>query len=127
MSEPAGPSAAALEARRQVLASRHDAAADADRALADVLASAHAVTQESIRRLDAIAAEIDRAVLDRSALAVDTPLGAREFHHFLLAKLREIKSIVADAHQLGRAKTAMLEGLRGRYGDPGMAAGPSSG
>lgn len=119
MSEPAGPSVAALQAGRSALASQHRAAADADRALTEVLASAHAVTRESIRRLDTIAEEIDRAVVDRAALAIDTPLGAREFHNFLLAKLREIKGVVADAHELDRAKKVVLDGLRAQYAEPG--------
>jgi len=119
MSEQAAPSGAALQARRQALAGQHGAASDADRALAEVLADVHAVARDSIRRLDAIAEEVDRAVLDRAALAVDTPMGARELHHFLLAKLREIKSVIADAHEIGRAKTVVLEGLRAQYARPG--------
>ncbi|WP_407685417.1 DUF4226 domain-containing protein [Mycobacterium sp. HUMS_1102779] len=118
MSEQAGPSVAALRAGQAALAGRHATAADADRVLADVLAGVHAATRESIRRLDAIAAEVDRAVLDRAALAADTPLGAREFHNFLVAKLREIRAVVADADELGRAKRAVLERLRAQYVAP---------
>lgn len=118
MTEQAGPSVAALRARQSALASRHGAAADADRVLAEVLAGAHAATRESIRRLDAIAEEVDRAVLDRAALAADTPLGARELHNFLVAKLREIRAVVVDAHELSRAKRAVLEGLRSQYAGP---------
>jgi hypothetical protein len=119
MSEQAGPSVAALQARQSALASRHGTAADADRVLADVLATAHAVTRESVRRLDAIAEQIDRAVLDRAALAVDTPMGAREFHNFLAAKLHEIKAIVTEAHELGHTKKVVLESLRAQYAGPG--------
>ena len=115
MSEQAGPSIAAIQARQSALASKHSTAADADRALAEVLASAHAATRESIRRLDAIAEEIDRAATVRADLAVDTPMGAREFHKFLVDKQHEIATIVADARELDRAKRTVLDGLRAQY------------
>ncbi|OBA69370.1 hypothetical protein A5641_15755 [Mycobacterium sp. 1554424.7] len=115
MSEPAGPSVSAIQARESALAGQHGSAADADRVLAEVLASAHAATRESIRRLDAIAEEIERAAAGRTYLAVDTPMGAREFNRFLADKQREIAAVIADARELGRAKTAVLDGLRAQY------------
>ena len=118
MSEQAGPSVSAIQARQSGLASQHSTAADADRVLADVLASAHAATRESIRRLDSIAEEIDRAATGRSYLAVDTPMGAREFHRFLADKQREIATVVDNARELGRAKKAVLDGLRAQYVTP---------
>ncbi|MFY2859214.1 DUF4226 domain-containing protein [Mycobacterium sp. THU-M104] len=118
MSEHAGSSVAAIRAHQSVLASRHRSAADADRVLAEALAAVHAATRESVRRLDAIAEEIDRAALDQADLAADTPLGARELHNFLSAKLREIRAVVADAHELSRMKSTVLEGLRAAYGAP---------
>ncbi len=115
MSEQAGPSVAAIQARQSALASQHGTAADADRVLAEVLASAHAAIRESTRRLDAIAEEIDRAVLHQADLAVDTPMGAREFQKFLVAKQRQIAALVADARELDRAKKALLDSLREQY------------
>lgn len=119
MPEQAGPSLGAIQARHAALAGRHGAVSDADRVLADVLASAHAATRESVRRLDAIAEEIDRAELQRGDLAADTPMGARELHRFLVDKQREIARVVSDARELGRAKRAVLEGLRAQYALPG--------
>lgn len=116
MSERTGPSLAAIRARQSVMATRHDSVAEADRALADVLAGAHAAVRESIRRLDAIADEVERAVGQHRSRAVDTAMGAREFQKFLVAKQREIAAVVADARELDRAKTAVLESLRGAYG-----------
>ncbi len=107
-----------MRARQSALASQHGTAADGDRVLADVLASAHAATRESIRRLDAIAEEIDRAATGQADLAVDTPMGVREFQRFLLAKQHEIAAVVAEAHALGRAKKTVLDGLRAQYGGP---------
>ena len=115
MSEQPGPSMAALRGRQSQLAAQHGAASDADRILTEVLAAAHAAMRESVRRLDAIAEEIDRAVVHQEQLAVDTPLGAREFQRFLAAKQHEIAAVVADARELGRAKKAALDGLREQY------------
>ena len=55
----------AMQARRLALAGQHSMAADADHVLGEVLASAHAAIRESIRRLDTIAEEIDRAATER--------------------------------------------------------------
>jgi hypothetical protein len=113
MAEQAGPSVAAIQAQQAGLASRHSAIADADRVLTEALASAHAEMRQSVRRLDAIAAEIERAVAAQSA--VDTPLGAREFQRFLAAKEREIAAVVTHAREVARSKSAVLQGLREHY------------
>lgn len=118
MPEQAAASLDAMQARQSALAGRHGAASDADRVLAEVLAGAHAATRESVRRLDAIAEEIDGAAAARADLAVDTPMGARELRRFLVDKQREIARVVADARELGRAKRAVLEGLRAQYALP---------
>lgn len=118
MSEQAGPSLGAIRTQQSVLASQHSTAAEADRVLAEALTSAHAATREGIRRLDAIAEEIDRAATDRADLAMDTPIGVREFQRFLVDKQREITSVVADARELDRAKRAVLDRLRAQYAAP---------
>lgn len=115
MPEQPGPPLEAVEARRSTLASQHGAASEADRVLTDVLTTAHAEARESVRRLDAIAEQIDYAVARQAALAVDTPMGAREFQKFLLSKQREITTIVAKARELAQAKKAALENLRAQY------------
>ena len=53
--------------------------------------------------------------MHQASLAVDTPMGAREFQKFLVDKQREIAAVVEDARELSRAKKAVLEGLRDRY------------
>jgi hypothetical protein len=115
MSEQAGLSVDAIQARQSALARQHSTVADADRALAEVLASVHAASRESIRRLDAIDDQIHRAAIDRADPALDTPMGAREFQKFLAAKQRELAAVVADAHELDRAKRVVLDGLRAKY------------
>lgn len=115
MPEQPGPSVEAVAARRAALASQHGAASEADRVLMDVFDSAHAAARESVRRLDSIAEQIDRAVASQADLAVDTPMGAREFQKFLMAKQREIAAVVTRARELNHAKTAVLKNLRARY------------
>ncbi|OMC21956.1 DUF4226 domain-containing protein [Mycobacterium colombiense] len=110
-----GPSLEAVEARRSALASRHGTASEADRVLTDVLTSAHEAARESVRRLDAIAEQIDHATVNQADLALDTPLGAREFQRFLMAKQREIASVVTEAREFGQAKRAVLQSLRAQY------------
>ncbi|OBK23791.1 hypothetical protein A5634_04985 [Mycobacterium asiaticum] len=111
MSDQTGSSAAALAQRQAALASRRSTIAEADRLLAEVLASAHETLRDSVSRLDAIAADIERA----RELTVDTAMGAREFQKFLLAKQREITGIVTEARDLSRAKSVVLHGLREQY------------
>jgi hypothetical protein len=115
VSEQPERSVEAVEARRSALANQQGTAAEADRVLTDVLASAHASARESVRRLDAIAEQIERAAQNQTDLAVDTPQGAREFQKFLAAKQREIATVVADAHELDHANKAVLESLRAQY------------
>ena len=116
MSDQPESSIPAARTRQAELAGQHGAAADADRVLAEVLADAHACARESARRLDAIAEQIDLAIRHQADLAVDTPLGAREFQRFLTAKQREIASVVADARELERSNKAVLDNLRAQYG-----------
>ena len=115
MAEQAGRSIEAIGERQAALARQHAAAADADHALAEALAGAHAATVDGVRRLDAIAAEIDHAVANQNALGLDTAMGAREFQKFLIGKQREILAVVSDAHQFDVAQKALLEKLSAHY------------
>jgi hypothetical protein len=112
----AGLSMGAIGDRQTGLSVRHRAAADADRRLAETVADAHAVTVEAVRRLDAIATEIDGAVSNQAALGIDTAVGAREFQKFLIAKQREIMAVVSHARDVAGAKRAILDGLSEHYG-----------
>ena len=115
MPEQAGRTIVAIGERQAALSTRHVAVADADRALADALAEAHAATVEAVRRLDGIAAEIDGAVANQAALGLDTAMGAREFQKFLIAKQREIAAVVSNARELADAKQAVLDTLHEHY------------
>jgi Domain of unknown function (DUF4226) len=119
MAKQAGGSVEAIGARQAALSARHAASAEADRALVEALAGAHAATVEGIRRLDAIAADIDSAVTNQAALALDTAIGAREFQKFLIAKQQEIWAVVSQARELDGATRAALDKLREHYAAPG--------
>jgi hypothetical protein len=115
MAEQAGFSIGAIQEKQVALSRQHATAAQADHVLGEALASAHAAAVDGVSRLDAIAAEIDRAVENQVAMGIDTPVGAREFQKFLIAKQREIFAVVSDAHELDAAKRAMLETLLQHY------------
>ena len=118
MAGQAGGGVEALGARQAALSARHAASTEADRALVEALAGAHAATVEGIQRLDAIAAEIDGAVTNQAALALDTALGAREFQKFLIAKQQEISAVVSRAREVDGASGAALDTLREHYTTP---------
>ena len=115
MADQAGQSIGAIGDAQAALSRQHAAAAEADRALTEALASAHAATVDGIRRLDAIAADIDLAVANQAAIGLDTAMGAREFQKFLITKQREILAVVSDAHELDAAKKAVLKKLTAHY------------
>lgn len=118
MSTQVGAAIDAIGQRQAALSAWHAAAVEADRALADALSTAHSVTVDSVRRLDAIAAEIDGAVRNQAALALDTAMGAREFQKFLIAKQQEISAVVSRARDVGDRTRAALETLRETYTSP---------
>ncbi len=115
---PRGDAIDAIGQRQAALTARHTASVDADLVLADVLGRAHSATVESVRRLDAIAAEIDGAVDNQAALALDTAMGAREFQKFLIAKQQEISAVVSHARDIDAEARAALDTLRGNYAAP---------
>jgi hypothetical protein len=115
MAEQTGNAVAAVQARQLALVTRHSAAAGGDRALGEALASAHAATVDGLSRLDGISREIDTAVQNQAALALDTPVGKREFRQFLLAKQREIGAVITDAHELSISRSAALQSMQPLY------------
>ncbi|OBI90015.1 DUF4226 domain-containing protein [Mycobacterium asiaticum] len=113
MSESTGSPMAAFRERQNVLAGKYSASAETDRTLLEVLTSAHRAMLDSIQRLDAIAAEIERT--QQAELAADTPLGSREYQRFLVDKQREIAAIVTNAREVSHAKSLVLQDLQDRY------------
>lgn len=99
------------EARRR-LAARDADLADADRALAQAVAGAHALAVESIGRIDAIAAHVESAAVDQPK---ENAADAREVGRNLVARNREIADVVREAKASAEAKTIALRELTDRY------------
>lgn len=115
MVDDAVHSATAIAALSNSLSGRHITVAEADHALAEALTAAHSATVEAVQRLDAIAADIESAVAQQDAFALDTPAGAREFHRFLIAKHREIIDIVSVTAADSQSKSMALQQLLAHY------------
>ena len=111
MAEQAGLSIGAIGEQQAALSRQHAAAATPTAPSRKHSPARMRQRVEGIRRLDAIAAEIDSAVTNQAAIGLDTAMGAREFQKFLIAKQREILAVVSDAHELDAAKKAVLEKL----------------
>lgn len=101
---------AAAQAREAALAVQHAGAISADRALAEVVTGAYTATSEAIAQLGALTVEVDNRA--RDAIAIDTPLGAREFQRFLIARQREVIAVVNAAHRDAAANAARLRSAR---------------
>ncbi len=86
--------------------------ADADRLLAETVSGAHRTAVESIRRLEAVQAEIEAAVAGRRT---DSATAGQEFGRHLLDKTREITGIVAHAQSEAAAKVVVLQSLIAQY------------
>jgi hypothetical protein len=65
--------------------------------------------------LTAIENEIEAAVRNQDALALDTAAGAVSFQKFLLAKLEEVSTVVAEAHNDNISAGATLNTLVTEY------------
>ncbi|BBZ36609.1 DUF4226 domain-containing protein [Mycolicibacterium confluentis] len=116
MTEQAGDAAAVLDARQSAVLARRNNLATADRVLAAVVADAHTATLAARRRLDDIEDEVEALVTHQDELGLDTAAGVLAVQRFLVEKLREIHSVVADAASDAAAKTAVLQGLSAQYG-----------
>ena len=66
-------------------------------------------------RLDVIAAEIECAVANQQALALNTPAGALSFSRFLHGKTQDIRQVVAEALADSTSNAAVLRSLRPSY------------
>lgn len=115
MTERAGRAASAADARLAALAKRRNMIGEADRILADTLASAHTAAVAAMARLDQIEAEVAAAVDKQDEVALDTAAGALELQRFLSRKQREIATVVSDAVAVATSKKAVLEALSAYY------------
>jgi len=115
MPEEVGLAADAARAREGSLTRRFDVASTADRAVPAPVMRAYQSAMRGRGRLDVIAAEIECAVANQQALALNTPAGARSFSRFLHAKTHDIKQVVAETVADSTSNAAVLRSLRPSY------------
>lgn len=115
MAELGGQAVSAMDARQTALLARHSAVASADRALASIVADAHASAMAAWKRLDGIESEVEALVENQADFALDTPAGVRAAHRLLADKLREIHTVVADAAADVEAKATVLNEMVAHY------------
>lgn len=101
-----GESERGLAAAEAALAARDDELRHADRMLTDVVAGAHRIATESIRRIDGISADID---------VIGAGPDARESARMLLDRNRELIEVVHTASAAARIKTVELQRISEHY------------
>lgn len=107
-----------------MLAQRVRVSAGADRLVVPPLQDSYESALRGRRQLDAIDAEIDSAVANQRALALDTPAGARNFSRFLTTKTQEIQRVVSETAADSQAKSAVLRSLIPSYQAVGYGPKP---
>lgn len=112
--DQSGP-ADGLRSSESALVSRGSNLAEADAQLAAILTRAHTAVVDALQRLSVIENEIESAVRNQDALALDTHAGAQSFHRFLLAKQQEIQTVVSEANAEDLTSRARLESLLPQY------------
>lgn len=110
-----GTGITAAQNREAVLVARNAATSSADTQLQTVLSGAHETAAQYSHRLDAIERAIDEAVSRQSAMALDTPGGARQFQQFLAAKHAQIMAVIADAQRTDNEQSTQMTALAAHY------------
>lgn len=115
MPEEVGLEFDAARAREAALVQRVKVSAEADRVIAAKVQEAYQATLRGRAQLDGIATDIENAVRNQSAFALDTPAGAGSFMNFLAAKRQEIARVVTEVAADSEAKAALLQSLGSHY------------
>ncbi|ORA85168.1 DUF4226 domain-containing protein [Mycobacterium malmoense] len=115
MSEETGLGAGAARARETVLAESVRVPGAADRMVVPTLRAAYGSVLRGRWQLDAIGADIESAVANQRALALDTPAGAVTFAKFLAAKAQDINRVVTETAEGSRGGAATLGSLGPSY------------
>lgn len=121
----------AIRVAEESLGQQHSTSAKVDLQVITAVLTAHSTSQEGVRKLRALQAEIEAAVRTRTDL--DTPVGARDFQRFLTGKLRDIQHVLETADLDATSKATLLEALTALYAgtsvlapEPSPATAPSS-
>jgi hypothetical protein len=116
-----GAAAEAIADAEAALAHQNSASSQLDLQVVSAIMNAHLKTVEGGEALTRLQHETEAAVQTRSDL--DTPAGARDFQRFLIGKLRDIRSVVANASLDDTSKSALMAAWTSLYdaskGGPG--------
>ncbi|OBG30043.1 hypothetical protein A5673_04120 [Mycobacterium sp. E3198] len=96
----------------------------ADRTVVPTLRAAYESAMRGRRQLDAIGVDIESAVANQRALALDSPAGAATFSRFLAAKTSDIHRVVTETTAHARAGAATLHSLGPSYQAVGFGPKP---
>ena len=108
-----GAAAEAIADAEAALAHQNSASSQLDLQVVSAIMNAHLKTVEGGEALTRLQRETEAAVQTRSDL--DTPAGARDFQRFLIGKLRDIRSVVANASLDDTSKSALMAAWTSLY------------
>jgi hypothetical protein len=108
-----GDAADAIRCAESRLAHQNSATAQIDLQVVSAILNAHLKTLDGRDALDTLQHEIQAAVGTRTDL--DTPSGARDFQRFLITKLRDIRTVVADTGLDDTSKSALMAAWTSLY------------
>lgn len=114
MQRQLGDAAEAIRCAESRLAHQNLTVAQIDLQVVSAILNAHLKTLDGRDALDALQNEVQTAVRTRTDL--DTPSGARDFQRFLITKLRDIRSVVADTGLDDTSKSALMAAWTSLYG-----------
>jgi Domain of unknown function (DUF4226) len=108
-----GAAAEAIADAEAALAHQNSASSQLDLQVVSAIMNAHLKTVEGREALTKLQRETEAAVQTRSDL--DTPAGARDFQRFLIGKLKDIRSVVANASLDDTSKSALMAAWTSLY------------
>jgi Domain of unknown function (DUF4226) len=108
-----GAAAEAIADAEVALAHQNSASSQLDLQVVSAIMNAHLKTVEGREALTKLQRETEAAVQTRSDL--DTPAGARDFQRFLIGKLIDIRSVVANASLDDTSKSALMAAWTSLY------------
>jgi hypothetical protein len=117
-----GAAAEAIADAEAALAHQNSASSQLDLQVVSAIMNAHLKTVAGREALTKLQRETEAAVQTRSDL--DTPAGARDFQRFLIGKLRDIRSVVANASLDDTSKSALMAAWTSLY--EASKGGPSA-
>ncbi|WP_343600531.1 DUF4226 domain-containing protein [Mycobacterium sp.] len=108
-----GDAAAVIRDAESSLAHQISITAQLDLQVVSAILNAHHTAVQGRDALDSLQNEVEAAVRIRTDL--DTPSGARDFQRYLVGKLRDIRTVVADASLDETSKSALMAAWTSLY------------